>query len=79
MEKIKGNSCSKPQKLIWTIEKSQCTILEGKFESFHFLTDRFYYTFQTKTRKIGKVNLAKQFLSALYREKGKLFTLSFLL
>ena len=79
MEKIKGNSWSKPQKLIWRIEKSQGTILEEKFESFHFLTDRFYYTFQTKTRKIGKINLAKNlektvtYLETYYvHRKGKL-------
>ena len=70
MEKIKGNSCSKPQKLIWTIEKSQCTILEEKFESFHFLTDRFYYTFQTKTRKIGKFNFGREII-LMIKKYGK--------
>ena len=39
-------------------------------DSCHFLTDRFYYTFQTKTRKIGKVNFGREII-LMIKKNGK--------
>ena len=39
-------------------------------DSCHFLTDRFYYTFQTKTRKMCNVNFGRE-IKLMIKKNGK--------
>ena len=73
MERIKKNQIKRLQ------QATKINLENWYLDSCHFLTDRFYYTFQTKTRKIGKINLAKNlektvtYLETYYvHRKGKL-------